>query len=69
MADSLKRNGVAHQFYRMKGFNHLFDVYPDALPPEGHAIGLKNPQVRSAFHEVMSFLEERIGSGRPVVGI
>ncbi len=62
MADSLKRQGVETHFYRMKGFNHLFDVYPDALPPEGHAIGLKNPQVRLAFDEVMIFLKRRIGS-------
>ena len=62
MADSLKRHGVEYHFYRMKGFNHLFDVYPDALPPKGHAIGLRNPQVRSAFDEVMIFLKHRIAS-------
>jgi acetyl esterase/lipase len=62
MAESLKRHKVEYHFYRMKGFNHLFDVYPDALPPEGHAIGLKNPQVRLAFDEVMIFLKRRIGS-------
>jgi acetyl esterase/lipase len=62
MADSLKRHRVEYHFYRMKGFNHLFDVYPDGLPPEGHAIGLRNPQVRLAFDEVMIFLKSRIGS-------
>jgi acetyl esterase/lipase len=62
MADSLKRHGVEYRFYRMKGFNHLFDVYPDALPPEGHAIGLRNQQVKLAFDEVMIFLKRRIGS-------
>lgn len=62
MAYSLKRHRVEYHFYRMKGFNHLFDVYPDALPPEGHATGLGNPQVRLAFDQVMLFLKHRIGS-------
>jgi acetyl esterase/lipase len=62
MADSLKRHRVVYHLCRMKGFNHLFDVYPDALPPKGHAIGLRNPQVRLAFDEVMIFLRNRIGS-------
>jgi acetyl esterase/lipase len=62
MAESLKRYRVETHFYRMKGFNHLFDVYPDAPPPEGHAIGLRNPQVKLAFEQVMTFLKQRIGS-------
>jgi acetyl esterase/lipase len=62
IADSLKRHGVDYRFLRMKGFNHLFDVYPDALPPEGHPIGLKNPKVRSAFDEVMVFLKARLSA-------
>jgi acetyl esterase/lipase len=61
MANILKRHGVETHFYRMKGFNHLFDIYSDAPPPEGHAIGLKNPQVRLALDEVMLFLKHRIG--------
>ena len=62
MADSLKQHRVETHFYLMKGFNHLFDVYPDAPPPAGHAIGLRNPQVRLAFDEVMVFLKHQIGS-------
>lgn len=61
MAASLKRQGVPYHFYRMKGFNHLFDVFPDGPPPRGHAIGLGNPEVRTAFDEVMIFLEDEVG--------
>jgi hypothetical protein len=46
----------------MKGFNHLFDVFPDGPPLQGRAIGLRNPQVRAAFDEVIIFLEDRVGS-------
>jgi acetyl esterase/lipase len=63
MAASLKRQGVNYRFYRMRGFNHLFDVFPDGPPPQGHAIGLRNPQVRTAFDEVILFLKDQVGSG------
>ena len=62
MAASLKRQGVNYRFYRMRGFNHLFDVFPDGPSPQGHAIGLRNPQVRTAFAEVILFLKDQVGS-------
>jgi dipeptidyl aminopeptidase/acylaminoacyl peptidase len=52
----LTRQGVEHRLYRMEGFDHLFDVFPDGLPPNGKPIGLRNPKVAEAFRSVLSFL-------------
>jgi acetyl esterase/lipase len=60
MAAVFKRQRVEHRLYRMKGFNHLFDVFPDGLPPEGRPTGLGNPQVSLAFDVVMDFLARHV---------
>jgi acetyl esterase/lipase len=56
MDNVLARQGVQHRLYRMVGFDHLFDVFPDGLPPKGNSIGLQNPKVAEAFRAVLSFL-------------
>jgi acetyl esterase/lipase len=56
MAAALQRQGVEHRLLRMVGFNHLFDVFPDGLPPEGKPTGLQNPKVAAAFQDVLGFL-------------
>jgi hypothetical protein len=38
MAAALKGQRVEHRLYRMEGFNHMFDVFPDGLPPEGNRL-------------------------------
>ncbi len=61
MAAALQRQGVEHRLIKMKGFNHLFDVFPDGLPPEAKPIGLQNRKVAAAFQEVLSFLSRYLG--------
>ena len=56
MAAALQRQGVEHRLLKMVGFNHLFDVFPDGLPPEGKPIGLQNRKVAVAFQDVLTFL-------------
>jgi acetyl esterase/lipase len=56
----LTRQGVAHRLYRMVGFDHLFDVFPDGLPPKGNPTGLRNPKVAEAFRAVLSFLAKYV---------
>jgi len=41
---------------------HLFDVFPDGLPPEGKPTGLQNPKVAAAFEVVLSFLAKHVGT-------
>jgi hypothetical protein len=60
MAAVLEREGVEHRLYRMEGFNHLFDVYPDGLPPQGQPIGLQNVKVAEAFRAVLAFLAKHV---------
>jgi acetyl esterase/lipase len=62
MAAVFKRQRVDHRLYRMEGFNHLFDVFPDGLPPEGQPTGLRNPRVAAAFEVVLSFLAKHVGT-------
>ena len=61
MAAVLEREHVEHRLYRMGGFNHLFDVFPDGLPPQGQPIGLQNAKVAEAFQAVLTFLAEYVG--------
>ena len=61
MAAALQRQGVEHRLSKMVGFNHLFDVYPDGLPPEGKPTGLQNREVAAAFQDVLAFLARYIG--------
>jgi hypothetical protein len=42
---ALQHQHIEHSLYRMRGFNHLFDVFPDGLPPASKAIGLQNPML------------------------
>ena len=56
MAAALQQQHIEHSLYRMRGFNHLFDVFPDGLPPAGKPIGLQNPQAAAAFHAALLFI-------------
>ena len=60
MENVLTRQRVEHRLYRMVGFDHLFDVFPDGLPPKGNPIGLQNPKVAEAFRAVLSFLAKYV---------
>jgi hypothetical protein len=60
MENVLTRQGVEHRLYRMVGFDHMFDVFPDGLPPKGNPIGLQNPKVAEAFRAVLSFLAKYV---------
>ena len=60
MAAALEQQNIEHRLYRMRGFDHLFDVSPNGLPPAGKAIGLQNPQVAAAFREVLLFIDKHI---------
>jgi len=62
MAAALKRQGVMHQLYRLEGFNHAFDVFPD-YPPQGPPTGLNRPKVAEAFEVVLSLLTKRLHIG------
>jgi acetyl esterase/lipase len=65
MAAALQQQHIEHSLYRMRGFNHLFDVFPDGLPPAGKAIGLQNPQAAAAFHAALLFIAKHIGTEVP----
>jgi hypothetical protein len=60
MAAVLERERVEHRLYRMESFNHLFDVFPDGLPPQGQPIGLQNAEVAEAFQAVLTFLAKHL---------
>lgn len=60
MAAVLEGERVEHRLYRMEGFNHLFDVFPDGLPPQGQPIGLQNAKVAEAFQAVLTFLAKHV---------
>jgi acetyl esterase/lipase len=62
MGAALQHQHIEHSLYRVRGFNHLFDVFPDGLPPAGKPIGLQNPQAAAAFHEALLFLAKHIGA-------
>ena len=65
MADALQRQGVQHELLKMVGFNHMFDVFPDGLPPEGKPTGLQNRKVAAAFQDVLDFLSRYVDPLRP----
>ena len=65
MAAALQHQHIEHSLYRMRGFNHLFDVFPDGLPPAGKAIGLQNAQAAAAFHPALLFIAKHIGTEVP----
>jgi dipeptidyl aminopeptidase/acylaminoacyl peptidase len=60
MAAVLEREHLEHRLYRMKGFNHLFDVFPDGLPPHVQPIGLRNAKVAEALQAVLTFLARQV---------
>ena len=60
MAAVLQRQGIEHQLRKMVGFNHLFDVFPDGLPPKGKPMGLQNQKVAAAFQAVLGFLSRYV---------
>ena len=55
LAAVLERQGVSHEFIRLEGFNHAFDVF-DSYPPKGPPVGLTRPRASEAFDAVISFL-------------
>jgi acetyl esterase/lipase len=59
MAAALRDHHVPHRLITMKGFGHVFDEFPQALPV-GQASGLKHPQVAQAFDAVVTFLNEQL---------
>jgi acetyl esterase/lipase len=61
MAAVLQQQGVEHRLLKMEGFNHMFDVFPDGLPPEGKPVGLRNRKVAAAFQDVLGFLSRFLG--------
>jgi acetyl esterase/lipase len=65
MAAALQHQHIEHSLYRMRGFNHLFDVFPNGLPPAGKAIGLQNPQAAAAFQAALLFIAKHIGTEVP----
>ncbi len=66
MASVLKLHHVPHRLIRMKGFDHLFDKFPNGWGPGAEPIGLKHPKVAEAFDQVVTFLNTHVGrrSGR-----
>jgi hypothetical protein len=66
MAAALKHHRIKHRLYRMRGFDYLFDVFPDGLPPAGKPIGSQNTQAAAAFLAALLFMAEQIDgfSGR-----
>jgi hypothetical protein len=61
MAAVLKKHHVPHHLIRMKGFDHLFDKFPNGWGPGAEPIGLKHPKVAEAFDQVVTFLNTHIG--------
>jgi acetyl esterase/lipase len=59
LAAILERRGVSHDFIRLEGFNHAFDVF-DSYPPQGAPTGLGRPRASEAFDAVVSFLAEHL---------
>jgi hypothetical protein len=62
MGAALQHQHIEHSLYRVRGFHHLFDVFPDGLPPAGKPIGSQNPQAAAAFHETLLFIAKHIGA-------
>jgi acetyl esterase/lipase len=62
LAGVLTRHQVQHQLYRMNGFNHMFDVFPEGFPPQGPPTGMTHPKVAEALQIVMSFLARHVHS-------
>ena len=65
MAAALQHQHIEHSLYRMRGFDHLFDVFPEGFPPAGKPIGLQNPQAAAAFHAALLFIAKHIGTEVP----
>ena len=62
MAAELEKHHVPHQFIVMKGYDHLFDVFPEGWPAERPPSELKDPTVIAAFDSVLQFLSEHVGT-------
>lgn len=59
LAAIFERQGVPHEFTRLEGFNHAFDVF-DTYPPRGAPVGLSRPRASEAFDQAISFLTARL---------
>jgi acetyl esterase/lipase len=62
MAVALKRYHVRHRLIRMKGYDHLFDVFPAGWPSEKPPTELKDQKVIEAYDAVLAFLKAELGS-------
>ncbi len=62
MAAALKRYQVKHRLIRMKGYDHLFDVFPGGWPSEKPPAELKDQKVIEAYDAVLAFLKAELGS-------
>ena len=58
MAAALKQHAVPHQSVRMRGYDHLFDVFPTGWTRENaEPLGLQDPKVAAAYDDVIAFLQ------------
>lgn len=60
MGEELEKHNVPHSVMLLDGSDHLFDIYPEGLPPLGEPIGLAHPDVCSVFSKVGAFLDEHL---------
>ncbi len=60
MAAALDSARVPHRLIRMKGYDHLFDVFPGGWP-DAEPFGLADPAVAAAYDEVVAFLRSHLG--------
>ncbi len=62
MDAELERRGVPHRLVRMRGYDHLFDVFPTGwTAADAEPIGLADPVVDAAYDDVVAFLREHVG--------
>jgi acetyl esterase/lipase len=60
-AAALKQHGVIHQSIRMRGYDHLFDVFPTGWTrQDAQPIGLQDPKVAAAYDQVIAFLHVHV---------
>ncbi|MGI6608936.1 MAG: alpha/beta hydrolase [Limnochordia bacterium] len=62
MGEELEKHNVPYSIMLLDGRDHLFDIYPEGLPPLGEPIGLAHPEVCGVFSKVGAFLDEHLGA-------
>jgi len=60
MAAELKRHRVTHRLITMKGYNHLFDVFPEGWPSKNPPTDVKDRNVLVALDEAAAFLKKHL---------